>query len=275
LRARIPVTPTEAPLHLGFHLTVKGLSDIGRVRNRNEDCLALVPELAAAVIADGMGGHPGGHVASRIAAETAAAHLKTLLPIEHPVQPDAVSAHLSQAMAEAVMWAHGAVRSEGARDPVLDGMGTTLTAIAVDAPTGVFAIGHVGDSRVYRFRGGALQQLTRDDTWVQQRVDASELTADQAKRHPFGHMLTQCVGLPESPSPQILTGHVEPDDAYLLCTDGLTGMLDDDRLLAVLTNAATDMAEGDRSERALRALIDQANEAGGHDNITAALIFAS
>jgi serine/threonine protein phosphatase PrpC len=274
-RTRIPVTPTEAPLHLGFHLTVNGLSDIGRVRNRNEDCLALVPELGAAVIADGMGGHPGGHVASRIAAETAAAHLGTLLPIEHPVEPDAVSAHLSQAMAEAVMWAHGAVRSEGSRDPVLDGMGTTLTAIAIDTPTGVFAIGHVGDSRVYRLRGGTLRQLTRDDTWVQQRVDASELTVDQAKRHPFGHMLTQCVGLPESPSPQILTGHVEPDDAYLLCTDGLTGMLDDDRLCAILSDAAADMGEGDRSGRALRALIEQANEAGGYDNITAALIFAS
>ncbi len=274
-RTRIPVTPTEAPLHLGFHLTVNGLSDIGRVRNRNEDSLALVPELGTAVIADGMGGHPGGHVASRIAAETAAAHLGTVLPVDHPVAPEAVSAQLSQAMAEAIMWAHGAVRSEGARDPVLDGMGTTLTAMTVDPPTGVFAIGHVGDSRIYRFRAGTLHQLTRDDTWVQQRVDASELTVDQAKRHPFGHMLTQCVGLPESPSPQILTGHVEPDDTYLLCTDGLTGMLEDERLREILAEAAADMNEGDRTERALQALIRQANLAGGHDNITAVLIFAS
>lgn len=261
---------------MGFHLTVSGISDIGLVRNRNEDSLSLLPELGAAVLADGMGGHPGGHVASRIAAETAAAHLRHLLPIEHPVEPDAVSAQLGQAMSEAIMWAHGAVRSEGARDPVLDGMGTTLSAFAVDPETGIFAIGHVGDSRVYRYRGGELRQLTRDDTWVQQRVDAHELTPEQARRHPFGHMLTQCVGLAEPPVPQIVVGRVEPGDVYLLCTDGLTGMLDDELLQQVLDGATNDHAPGGKpAERALDRLVESAKEAGGHDNITAVLVFAS
>ncbi len=247
---------------LGHHLTFAGLSDIGRVRKRNEDSLSLQPDLGVAVVADGMGGHPGGDVASRIAADTATRRLRALLPLTADASPEDRTEALRSAMAQSVLGAHHAVRTEGAREPTLDGMGTTLTALAVDVDSGRYAIGHVGDSRAYRFRAGALLQLTRDDTWVQRRVEAEELTPDQARHHPFGHILTQCVGLEDDPEPQVLLGQVENGDLYVLCTDGLMGMLDENDLARELT-----LHTGD-PEGAAAALVGLAKERGGFDNIT-------
>jgi protein phosphatase len=246
---------------LGHKLTFTGLSDIGRVRKRNEDSLSLQPDLGVAVVADGMGGHPGGDVASRIAADTAARRLRALLPTGG-TQEDTAEV-LRSAMAQSVLGAHHAVRTEGVREPALDGMGTTLTAMAIDTRSGKYAIGHVGDSRAYRFRDGTLVQLTRDDTWVQRRVEAEELTPDQARRHPFGHILTQCVGLEDAPEPQVLTGVVQAGDIYVLCTDGLVGMLDDADLRRLLEASVRDGAEA-----AASAMVSLAKERGGFDNIT-------
>jgi protein phosphatase len=257
---------------VGHQLTLVGLSDIGRVRNRNEDSLSLMPDLGIAVLADGMGGHPGGDVASRVAAETTVSSLQHLLPPEGLVDPEGAAARLGQAMAESVLWAHRAVRAEGAREPELEGMGTTLTALIVDRATGVFAIGHVGDSRAYRFRGDQLTQLTKDDTWVQQRVDEAQLTPEQARNHPFGHMLTQCVGLSDQPDPHIITGTVASGDAYLLSTDGLTGMLSDQDMETVLRETLTRGEPSDSGPEGLRRLLEMANDRGGHDNITAAIL---
>lgn len=249
---------------LGHNLTFTGLSDIGRVRKRNEDSLSLQPDLGVAVVADGMGGHPGGDVASRIAADTATRRLRVLLP-QGGTQEDTTEA-LRSAMAQSVLGAHHAVRTEGVREPALDGMGTTLTALAIDPATGKYAIGHVGDSRAYRYRDGTLVQLTRDDTWVQRRVEAAELTPDQARRHPFGHILTQCVGLEDAPEPQVLTGKVEAGDVYVLCTDGLVGMLEDADVKDILEAHGEEGAEAVAS-----ALVSLARDRGGFDNITVAV----
>jgi serine/threonine protein phosphatase PrpC len=262
---RASAPPTDHP-PLGHHLTFAGLSDIGRVRKRNEDSLSLQPDLGVAVVADGMGGHPGGDVASRIAADTAIRRLRALLPLTADAHPEDMAEALRSAMAQSVLGAHHAVRTEGAREPALDGMGTTLTALAVDSDSGRYAVGHVGDSRAYRFRDGALLQLTRDDTWVQRRVEAAELTPDQARRHPFGHILTQCVGLEEDPEPQILLGQVADGDVYVLCTDGLMGMLEDDDLARVLAR------HGGDPEGAAAELVTLAKERGGFDNITVIVV---
>jgi len=255
-------TPSTDHPPLGHHLTFAGLSDIGRVRKRNEDSLSLQPDLGVAVVADGMGGHPGGDVASRIAADTATRRLRALLSLTADAPPEDRAEALRSAMAQSVLGAHHAVRTEGGREPALDGMGTTLTALAVDADSGQYAIGHVGDSRAYRFRAGVLLQLTRDDTWVQRRVEAEELTPDQARRHPFGHILTQCVGLEDDPEPQVLLGQVADGDVYVLCTDGLMGMIDEDDVARLLAQH-----EGD-PEGATAALVALAKERGGFDNIT-------
>ncbi|HUF74925.1 MAG TPA: protein phosphatase 2C domain-containing protein [Longimicrobiales bacterium] len=252
--------------------SVVGLSDVGKTRTRNEDSLSLVPELGVAVVADGMGGHPGGDVASRIAASTAAKTLAEELEAGASQHDDATT-RLSVAMRRSVIRAHQEIRAEGEREPDLDGMGTTITALVVDPETDVYVLGHVGDSRAYRWRGGKLTQLTRDDTWVQERVEAQVLTLEQARRHPFAHLLTQCLGLDDAPTPHILHGSVEVGDAFLLCTDGLVGMVEDEALEQILLRELGENgAAGEAGEHALQALLDAANEAGGHDNITAVLL---
>jgi protein phosphatase len=251
--------------------SVVGLSDVGRTRTRNEDSLSLLPDLGVAVVADGMGGHPGGDVASRIAASTATKVLAEELDGGGAPQDDPAK-RLSMAMRRSVIRAHQEIRAEGEREPQLEGMGTTITALAVDPSTDVYVLGHVGDSRAYRFRSGTLTQLTRDDTWVQERVDAQVLTIEQARRHPFSHLLTQCLGLEDTPTPHILHGSVQIGDAYLLCTDGLVGMVEDPELEQILRRELGENGRPWAAVAALQALLDAATAAGGHDNITAVLL---
>ena len=169
---------TGEPPRVPTSLSVNGSSDIGKVRQRNEDAIALDAEKGIVVVADGMGGHPGGDVASRIAAEVAVEHLgaaaRGLLP-----DGDFVATMLAAAE-RAVLEAHEKIRARGALEPELDGMGTTLTAVAVDPRSGRWVVGHVGDSRAYRMRDGSLEQLTRDDTWVQQQIDSGVLKPEAA-----------------------------------------------------------------------------------------------
>jgi len=169
------------------------------------------------------------------AAETAAAVLGKELGGGQVESLDPIE-RLEGAMRRSVLQAHEAIREKTRTTPSLEGMGTTITALALDPDTDTFVLGHVGDSRAYRLRGGALTQLTRDDTWVQDRVEAEQLTVEQARRHPFAHLLTQCLGLEDTPVPHISHGPVRVGDAYLLCTDGLAGMLEDPRLLEILTD---------------------------------------
>ncbi|HET9949712.1 MAG TPA: protein phosphatase 2C domain-containing protein [Longimicrobiales bacterium] len=238
------------------------------MRARNEDSFGLDPERGLAVVADGRGGHPAGDVASRLATERA---LEILGRERRAASPRDPLRAMAAAMRDAILEAHERVRSQAERGPGLEGMGTTLTALALDARAGLWVVGHVGDSRAYLLRGGALARLTRDDTWIQERVDAGELTPEEARGHPHAHILLQCLGLDETPVPQLVHGRIEPHDAFLLCTDGLTGMLDDAALEEVLASAPLDR-EG--PEPALRALLDAAIAAGGHDNVTAVLVLA-
>ncbi len=250
-------------------LIVSGSSDIGRVRRRNEDAIALLEEFGVAVVADGMGGHPGGDVASLVACEFAAESLRDAVP--NVTTAVDFGAAMLPLMESAVTGAHEAIRHRGTVEPHLDGMGTTLTALVVDADGAQFVVGHVGDSRAYLFRDGVLRQLTRDDTWVQQQIDNEIMDPAQAKNSPYAHLLTQCLGLPDTPEPQVFGGRCEVGDAFLLCTDGLVGMLDDDTVSGILTRCLTESGSDD-PERAVEALLASANEAGGHDNVTAALI---
>lgn len=257
---------------MSISISLAGLSDIGRARSRNEDCVVVVGERSLAVVADGMGGHPGGDVASRIAASTMADELADSLSA---VTPDHGPDTLAETMARSVASAHAAIRAAGSEEPELDGMGTTLTGLAILPESGRWLVGHVGDSRVYLLRGGRLDQLTRDDTWVQERVEAGQLTQEQAGRHPLGHLLTQCVGLEDAPEPHFLEGEVRAGDVFLLCTDGLVGMLEDGDLHGILTEEMADERTEETARATARALVEEANEAGGYDNITVALAVVS
>lgn len=261
-RSREPVT-----VH-GFTLTLVGASDIGRARPRNEDSFELRPALGLAVVADGMGGHPGGDVASRVAVAAAVEAMSERLAGDAsppPLGEDRLE-HLRRAMAASVLHAHAAVHAEAATNPRLRGMGTTLSVLLLDEPSAAYVIGNVGDSRIYRLRDGVLRQLTRDDTWVQARVDEELLSPEQARDHPFGHMLSQCVGLDNPPVPRVLFGPLAHGDIFLACTDGLTGMLVDGVLAGELAASAASAPE-----KCVEKLIGLANRAGGRDNVTVAL----
>ncbi|MDH3271452.1 MAG: protein phosphatase 2C domain-containing protein [Gemmatimonadota bacterium] len=246
-------------------IAIAGRTHVGQVRRRNEDWVEVVPELGVAVVADGMGGHPGGDVASRLAADTTARVLSEAIEAERGEQ--GFSERLREVMSGAVLSAHEAIRARGTVERELDGMGTTLTAMVINLESGAWVIGHVGDSRAYRLRGGTLEQLTRDDTWVQDQIDRGGMPEESARLSPYAHLLTQCVGLEDPPTPQLLAGVAQAGDAFLLCTDGLVGMITDNQIERLLGEAHD--APGTDS---LDVLLEAANRAGGQDNITAAIV---
>lgn len=233
-------------------------TDPGLRRPENEDAYLLDTERGLFCVADGMGGHAAGEVASRLAVEVMAREM---------ARPDDGAA-LDDRLRAAVAAANRAILETAARDPALTGMGTTLTALALARDDGGFTIAHIGDSRAYLFRRGELSQLTADHTWVQQQVNAGLLTPLEARSHPFSSMLTRALGIVVNPQVDIIRGELEPGDLILLCSDGLTGMVDDDELAAIL---ASDLPLDDTA----RELTDAANRHGGADNITAILIRAT
>lgn len=218
-------------------------SDIGRMRQRNEDAYLVKDSLF--VVADGMGGHRGGDVASTLAVESIESGASAKVTLEELVAE--------------IQKANRAVLERGEADRDLRGMGTTITAvIAEDAKAHV---AHVGDSRAYLLRDGALQQLTEDHTLVQRMVREGRLTEDEAAHHPQRSVLTRALGVDEDIPVDELSLDVHPGDRLLLCSDGLTSMVDRGRIQKILERERDPQAACDK-------LIDAANRAGGDDNIT-------
>lgn len=238
-----------------MEIRTAGRTDVGRARARNEDALLQRPGRGVVAVADGMGGHAAGDIASRIAVD-----------VVDDGTADLPETGLADHLRETVRAAHEAILRAGRADTGLRGMGTTLTLLRVD-PSGERAVvAHVGDSRAYRLRGARLEQLTRDQTWVQEQVEAGLLSPAQARGHPLSSMLTSALGVEDDgPEVQLLEIDILPDDLFLLCSDGLTARLDDDEVRRLL------LAHSDLDEAA-RALVDAANEAGGPDNITVGLV---
>jgi protein phosphatase len=230
-------------------------TDVGLARSGNEDSHLCGRTVFA--VADGLGGHQGGEVASAMAVEPLAA-------LDGRGFADARQA--AEALAEAVREANLAILRRARSDPELWGMGTTVTAAAV-AGDRVLQLAHVGDSRAYLLRPDTpLRQLTTDHTVVQEAVARGLLTRQQAAVHPQRGVVTRAVGLdPQVPVDLPDPLELEPGDQVLLCTDGLTEVVDDDRIAAVLA----ERADGDD---ACRALIAAANQGGGPDNVTVVLL---
>jgi len=227
------------------------LTDIGRQRQTNEDSLLAAPPLFA--VADGMGGARAGEVASRLAIEA----LDELVRTEAPDAEDA-AASLAEAAAEANRRIYAAAGSERA----LRGMGTTLTALLLRDDRGHLA--HVGDSRAYLLREGALTQLTDDHSLVAEMVREGKLTADAAASHPMRSILSRALGTEPDTEVDLLETHLRAGDVLLLCSDGLSGPVPEEKLRKAL-------AGGD-PQRAVRRLIDEALRLGGPDNITAVVV---
>ncbi len=221
-------------------------SDTGRQRSENEDSLFVRAPIF--VVADGMGGAQAGEVASKTAADAFDRDLPEVPP----------ESFLRETIEEANRRIHELARA----DPSRAGMGTTITAAIVDAGKEEVAIGHVGDSRAYRLRRGGLEQLTRDHSLVEEMRRKGQITDAQAQDHPQRSIITRALGPEPEVEVDLQTVPAAPGDVFLLCSDGLTTMVSEERIAAILT-AASSMRE------AVRTLIDEANGAGGRDNITA------
>lgn len=234
-------------------------SEIGWVRRRNEDAFALAPERGVFLVADGLGGHAAGDVASRTARDAALNRLRA---------EDALDAERAEAaLARAVEAANRAVRA-AARSPACYGMGTTLSILWLDAAGARGAFAHVGDSRIYRLDGDGLRQITDDHTVAMERVRAGLIDAEAARLGPGWNRLTRAVGLYDALAVDAAAFDCAAAEGFLLCTDGLTDMLDDAAIAKALRAAAPD------PEAALKRLIDGALAAGGVDNVTAIVLFA-
>ena len=224
------------------------ITDPGRRRRRNEDSYVCEPPLFA--IADGMGGAQAGEVASRLAAA---------------VLQEANGAELSEArIAELIQEANRRVFQRSNEDAATSGMGTTMTVALVDDPGESIVVGHVGDSRAYRVRDGELEQLTEDHSLVGELLRSGRLSAEEAEIHPQRSVITRAIGTEPDVDVDTFTIPALPGDLFLLCSDGLTDMISDREILALLDG------EGDL-DTAARALVDAANTAGGEDNITVVL----
>ena len=228
-------------------IEVGSATDIGRVRERNEDSVLVSPPLY--VVADGMGGHRGGQVASQVALEAM----------------EGLATEGRGSLADHVHRANRAVWDRSVEDERLSGMGTTLTAAQIDGASALIA--HVGDSRAYLLRDGSLQQLTTDHTLVARMVKSGEITEAEAEVHPHKNVLTRALGTDEEVEVDEDSIALVDGDRLLLCSDGLTGMVTEDQIQAILENS-------DQPQQAADRLVKAANRAGGVDNITVVVLDA-
>ncbi len=243
-----------------------GLTDVGRKRKHNEDAYLVDAERGLFVVADGMGGHAAGEVASRITVESIQEFIASSDEATESSWPFGYGNRSSSSgnrLTAAVERANEKVMRAVANRPELKGMGTTVVAALVEEDRATLV--HVGDSRAYLFRDGELRRLTDDHSWVQEQVNAGILSEDEAKSHPLKNVVTRALGGSAHVSVDLIEVPLRAGDRFLLCSDGLTGMVADDEILGYLVTETA-------PEAAVRKLVDLANERGGVDNITSIII---
>jgi len=232
-------------------------TDVGMIRSGNEDNFAVHTngDRGLFIVADGMGGHAAGEVASEMAVQIVERELQGVQNLD--------DRSVAETVAEALRKANRNIHDRTITEVDKQGMGTTASVLLISARR--YLIGQVGDSRVYLLRDGALHQLTKDHSYVQEQVDAGFLTPEQARYHPYSNVITRCVGASPEVEPDIYAGEIKIGDLFLVASDGLTGMVDDRRLQMLLMSRA-------EPERKVHALISEANGRGGLDNITAIVV---
>jgi protein phosphatase len=227
------------------------------IRAGNEDSFhaAADPSGGIFIVADGMGGHAAGEVASEMAVQILREQLGKLRDLHDRTAEERVS--------NALRSANLAIFNRTVTEVDKQGMGTTASALILAGRR--YLIGQVGDSRVYVLREGALKQVTKDHSYVQEQVDAGFLTPEQARYHPYSNVITRCVGASDDVDPDTFAGETREGDVFLVASDGLTGMVDDRRLQQLLLARA-------EPQRIVDSLIAEANGRGGLDNITAIVV---
>jgi protein phosphatase len=241
-----------------------GRSDVGLQREHNEDSFCLLDQHGLFIVADGMGGHRSGDVASRMATETIAAFFNTTAREDAtwPFHYDPTLSAEENRLITGIKVANKSIYEASARSREHQGMGTTVVGILFSPSVKKFYVGHVGDSRCYRVREGKIEQLTQDHSLLNDYLRAMpDLTDDQKEELPR-NVITRALGMTESVMVDISADEPRAGDVYVLCSDGLTGMISDDEIKQIVTAA-------DTPDDASTKLVALANQHGGEDNVTA------
>ena len=237
------------------HVICAAKTDVGLIRSGNEDNYLMIPERGVFVVADGMGGHAAGEVASEMAVQLISRDLGSFKGLSVD--------EAASRMTTAVKGANNAIFERTISEHDKRGMGTTATCMVLHA-SNRYMIGQVGDSRAYMLRD-KFHQLTKDHSYVQEQVDLGYLTPEQARTHPYANVITRCVGASADVMPDIFSGTVKPGDIFLLASDGLTGMVEDDALEGILRSPGN-------PEKWVDKMVAEANRRGGLDNITCIIV---
>ena len=239
-----------------------GRSETGLVRASNQDAFAVMDTTGMWAVADGMGGHVGGAVAAQTAISTVQAQAAF-----SQEQLRSGSASPIDVLTTLISRAHDAILAQARSQPKLKGMGTTLVLLTVvPDQTSMAYVAHIGDSRAYRFRAGALTPLTRDHSLIEKDLERGILTPETAKTHPERHVLTRALGVSSTVTPTIAGCAMQEDDLVILCSDGLTKMLEDQDIQRVLCN--DDPSPASACDRLIAAALDR----GGEDNVTVVVV---
>jgi len=249
-------------INLTSVLEVATATHPGMVRSHNEDSLAADAEIGLAVLADGMGGYNAGEVASGIAVELIRTEMKKSLSNKSPEELNGQNAE--QLIEMHSTRANTTIYKASQSQPQYSGMGTTLVvALWHDNQ---LTVGHIGDSRLYRLRGGALEQITRDHSLLQEQIDSGMITKEQARHSQNKNLVTRAVGIDPEVETEIHTYSVQPGDVYLLCSDGLSDMVTDEDVQLTLASLAANLP------LAAEQLVQLANDNGGRDNVSVILV---
>jgi len=253
-------------MNLAQALHAASLTDPGRVRDHNEDCIESRPEIGLYVLADGMGGYNAGEVASGMATSLIS---EGLVEAWNPRDVERLGRDDAKALAERLIReqierANSAVFTTSQNNPECAGMGTTLVmSLFYD---NFIAVAHIGDSRLYRVRGEAMEQVTRDHSLLQEQLDSGLITPEEAKLSQNKNLVTRALGIDPTVEPEIHVHEAQPDDLYLLCSDGLSDMVEDEEIRLTLLTLKSNPS------LTVQQLVQAANDNGGRDNISAMLI---
>lgn len=245
-------------------LLITGLTDPGRIREQNEDCIVMTPEAGLVVVADGMGGHRAGEVASRLAVEAIQRHVVNTLADSGAASGGSIEVALVR---DAIQQANQAIYAHASVNPENAGMGSTVVVALFYGDK--LCVGHVGDSRLYRFRDTILEQVTEDHSVVQELVSRGLVTAEEARQTVGKNLVTRALGIDPDVEADISEHDVYNDDVYLLCSDGVNDVLADGDIEMMLTE------HGRNLETTAQHMVDTANERGGPDNISVILVRAN
>lgn len=255
---------------MSLFFSAAAATDVGRKRKANEDAYRLLPHENTWILADGMGGHVAGQVASNLAVEKIADFMERWRHEENfvwPFDPDPRLSDEANYIQMAVRVANIRIYNRGQSDEACQNMGTTVVALTWSENAGL-VIAHVGDSRCYRLRQGSLQQLTEDHSLVNHLKRVYFLTDEQARARASSNVIVRAVGLEDDVDVDITLVQPEAGDVYLSCSDGLSDLIKDEQIQAVMNENLPDL------NKTAQALVDAANQAGGNDNITVVLVAA-